>query len=118
MRVHRTALLAWHRDEYRRHARRLAAPAGTSAITYASISRGELPIRPVWAGPHVVYHCTDVGDLLGVLEGKRLWTSDVWFMNDACEARYELDAMGRAQRGLEPAGECHTLAGTLAWQYG
>ena len=48
----------------------------------------------------MLYHYTDPGGLHGIIEHHCLWASDVWFMNDAREARYGLDVVERALGGL------------------
>lgn len=58
-----------------------------------SIAPGELPLAS--GEPERVYHYTDAGGLYGIVTGKCLWASDVWFMNDAREARYGLDVIER-----------------------
>lgn len=55
--------------------------------------------------PALVYHYTDAGALLGIIENKVLWASDVWFMNDAQEALYGL---GVIERTLESLGTTDT----------
>jgi Protein of unknown function (DUF2971) len=59
-----------------------------------SLAAGTLPLAP--NEPGLVYHYTDPGGLLGIVTKKVLWASDVWFMNDAQEALYGLNAIERA----------------------
>ena len=71
-----------------------------------SITPGELP-EPPPSGPEpepeCLHHYTDVGGLLGIVKNKCLWASDVWFMNDAREALYGLDVIGRVLTSRTPA---------------
>ena len=55
---------------------------------------GVVPLAP--DEPKLVYHYTDTAGLFGVVKDKVLWASDVWFMNDAREALYGLEAIERA----------------------
>jgi hypothetical protein len=51
--------------------------------------------------PDLVYHYTDTWGLFGIIKDEALWASDVWFMNDAREALYGLDAIERALDSLD-----------------
>ena len=68
-----------------------------------SISPGELPEPPAGTEPERIYHYTDAGGLLGIVEKKCLRASDVWFMNDAREATYGLKVIKRVLKAREPA---------------
>jgi len=79
------------------------------------IAPGELPLART--EPERVYHYTNAAGLLGIVRGKCLWASDVWYMNDAREALYGLDVIERALEGLDlpsgPAAEIRGRALTL-----
>jgi hypothetical protein len=55
-------------------------------VSDIAIAPGEVPVPPVGSENALVYHYTDVNGLIGIVEEKCLWASDVWFMNDAREA--------------------------------
>jgi len=38
--------------------------------------------------PKRIYHYTDAAGLLGIVQHRALWATDVWFMNDSVEATY------------------------------
>jgi hypothetical protein len=63
-----------------------------------SISPGEVPLAR--GEPERIYHYTDAGGLFGIIRGKNLWASDVWFMNDAREALYGFDVIEQALDSL------------------
>lgn len=67
-----------------------------------SIEPGELPVPPVGPEPERVYHYTGVSGLMGIIESRRLWASDVWYMNDSREALYGLRAIERALQAMTP----------------
>jgi hypothetical protein len=63
----------------------------------------------------VLYHYTDPGGLLGIVKDQCIWASDVWFMNDAREARYGEDVLKRAlESATEDKDERAVRAATLA----
>lgn len=64
----------------------------------ASMASGAMPPAP--DDPELVYHYTDAAGLLGIVKNKVLWAGDVWFMNDAREALYGLDAVEHALESL------------------
>ena len=68
-----------------------------------SIEPGELPLPPAGSEPELVYHYAGVSGLKGIIEGRCLWASDVWYMNDAREALYGFDALERAIQAFAPA---------------
>jgi hypothetical protein len=57
---------------------------------------------PATPGDGLLYHYTDAGGLLGIVEHRVLWASDVWFMNDTRETRYGLEVMQRTLNAIEP----------------
>jgi hypothetical protein len=61
-----------------------------------SLAPGELPTL----GPALLYHYTDPGGLQGIIERQSLWAGDVWFMNDAREARYGIEVFERALNSM------------------
>lgn len=65
-----------------------------------------MPLAP--DEPKLVYHYTDPGGLFGIVKKKVLWASDVWFMNDAQEALYGLDAVERAVEPLDSPTDAGT----------
>jgi Protein of unknown function (DUF2971) len=67
-----------------------------------SIEPGELPLPPAGSEPELVYHYAGVSGLKGIIEDQCLWASDVWYMNDAREAIYGFDALGRALQAFAP----------------
>jgi Protein of unknown function (DUF2971) len=75
-----------------------------------SLAPGELPALE----PTILYHYTDPGGLQGIIECKCLRASDVWFMNDAREARYGLDVVERALSGMQPESADEQAAQTEA----
>jgi hypothetical protein len=55
------------------------------------------------ASGRVLYHYTSAAGLLGILERRCLFASDVWFLNDASEVRYAQTRMAeRAREHLGP----------------
>ena len=58
--------------------------------------------------PALVYHYTDARGLFGIITDKVLWASDVWFMNDAREALYGLDAIEHALDSLNTTTDAGT----------
>ena len=71
-------------------------------VSDVSIEPGELPLPPVGSEPERVYHYAGVPGLKGIIERQCLWASDVWYMNDAREALYGLDALERGLRAMTP----------------
>ena len=47
-----------------------------------------MPSEDGLAAGRVLYHYTSAAGLVGILEGRCLFASDVWFLNDASEVRY------------------------------
>src|SRR6267378_5669158 len=45
--------------------------------------------------PDVLYHYTDASGLLGILESKELWATNIYFLNDSSELHYSLDLINR-----------------------
>lgn len=43
--------------------------------------------------PHVLWHFTDAGGLLGMLQSKELWFTDAKFLNDISEMSYAVDVI-------------------------
>ena len=54
-----------------------------------SIGPGEIPEAA--GNNQLVYHYTTISGLLGIIEKKEIWATDVWYMNDAVEATYALE---------------------------
>jgi hypothetical protein len=69
-----------------------------AVIRDISLAPGALPLAP--NEPELVHHYTDPRGLLGIVRNKVLWASDVWFMNDAQEALYGLNAIEHALESL------------------
>lgn len=51
-----------------------------------STAVGEIPDAA--ADAELVYHYTTVRGLIGIVTSKKMWATDVWYMNDALEATY------------------------------
>jgi hypothetical protein len=61
------------------------------------------------AGP-LLYHYGGVASLLGIIERRCLWASDVWFFNDASEVRYAQSRMlARCASGWTGPATCPGL---------
>lgn len=45
--------------------------------------------------PEILYHYTDSSGLLGIVNSKILWATDIWFVNDLVEATYGLKRVRR-----------------------
>lgn len=80
-----------------------------------SMASGAVPLAP--DEPELVYHYTDPGGLFGIITKKVLWASDVWFMNDAQEALYGLEAIERALESfnLPPGTGTEVRRRALGW---
>jgi hypothetical protein len=59
------------------------------------MSSGEAPTWISGTEAERIYHYTTANGLKGIIESKRLWATDVWFMNDTAEATYGLYAIER-----------------------
>jgi hypothetical protein len=63
----------------------------------------------------VLYHYTTPVGLIGIVEDKGLWATDVEFVNDAQELRFGREELGKAllekANELSPAGSSATVAG-------
>ena len=59
------------------------------------MSTGEAPTWISGTEAERIYHYTSANGLKGIIESKRLWATDVWFMNDTAEATYGLYAIER-----------------------
>lgn len=53
-----------------------------------SIPPEEIPAAP--ADDLLIYHYTATAGLLGIINNREIWATDVWYMNDAAEAVYGL----------------------------
>ena len=63
----------------------------------------------------VIYHYTDAAGLLGIVEARGIWATNVWFMNDTGEATYGWERIERFLRSREAnlEGERELVALTL-----
>ena len=70
-----------------------------------SLTPGDIPVATAGTETELIYHYTDAAGLLGIVTSRCLWASDVWYMNDAREAFYGLEAIERAWKGFAPTSD-------------
>ncbi|HUY44963.1 MAG TPA: DUF2971 domain-containing protein [Streptosporangiaceae bacterium] len=68
-----------------------------------ALASGSLPAPGPGSDPEIIYHYTNATGLLGIVEKRVLWASDVWFMNDTTEGTYGREAIERYLRSKRPA---------------
>jgi Protein of unknown function (DUF2971) len=55
--------------------------------------------------PKYIYHYTNSSGLMGILNSKSLWATDVWYMNDTGEATYAIETITRFIESCTPESE-------------
>jgi hypothetical protein len=62
----------------------------------------------------MIYHYTDADGVLGIIESKAIWATNVWFMNDSVEATYGSKRVEKFLESINPASDEKQLAVRIA----
>jgi hypothetical protein len=65
----------------------------------------------------IIYHYTNAAGLIGIIENKVIWATNVWFMNDTGEATFGWDQIQAFLRGKSPSSEAEesVISATLTF---